>query len=140
MSTLFFYTRNQFFNFKAVQEAAGFKVISMSKLLSSSRIAELDEYQQYYVDVSSLVSFVKTNDSQTLNFEQLIDSFGENVWFICDKAYEKDIKYLFRYAFDSFSDVEAECDETVDEEGPDSHLESRATPHREKCQIPPSVI
>lgn len=126
MSTLFFYTRNQFFNFKAVQEAAGFKVISMSKLLSSSRIAELDEYQQYYVDVSSLVSFVKTNDSQTLNFEQLIDSFGENVWFICDKAYEKDIKYLFRYAFDSFSDVEAECDETVDEEDPDSHLESKS--------------
>ena len=98
----------------------------MSKLLSSSRKAELDEYQQYYVDVSSLVSFVKTNDSQTLNFEQLIDSFGENVWFICDKAYEKDIKYLFRYAFDSFSDVEAECDETVDEEDPDSHLESKS--------------
>lgn len=126
MSTLFFYTRNQFFNFKAVQETAGVKVISMSKLLSFSRIEELGEYQQYYVDVSSLVSFVKTNDSQTLNFEQLIDSFGKNVGFICDRAYEKDIKYLFRYVFDSFSDVEAECDETVDEEDSDSHLESKS--------------
>lgn len=102
MSTLFFYTKSQFFNFKSVQMAAGFEFLSMSKLLSSQKIDGLDEDQQYYVDISSMVGFVKANDSQMLNFEQLFGSFGENITFICDKSYEKDIRYIFRYVFDDF--------------------------------------
>ena len=93
MSTLFFYTRQQFINFKSAQTAAGIEFLSMSKLLSSQRIDELDEYQQYYVDISSMVGFVKNNDSQLLNFEQLFVSFGGNITFICDKVYEKKTKY-----------------------------------------------
>ena len=115
MSTLFFYTKNQFFNFKSTQIAAGFEFLSMSQLLSSQKIDSLEAYQQYYVDVSSMVSFVKENVSQLLNFEQLFNSFGENISFICDKAYEKDIKYIFRYTFDDFLDVETESDEVIDE-------------------------
>ena len=111
MSTLFFYTKNQFFNFKSTQIAAGFEFLSMSQLLSSQKIDSLEAYQQYYVDVSSMVSFVKENVSQLLNFEQLFNSFGENISFICDKAYEKDIKYIF----DDFLDVETESDEVIDE-------------------------
>lgn len=111
MSTLFFYTKEQFFNFKTTQTEAGFEFLSISQLLSSQKIDRMDEYQQYYVDISSLVGFVKTNDSQLLNFEQLFGGFGENITFICDKAYETDIKYIFRYVFDDFSDVEAERDE-----------------------------
>ena len=115
MSTLFFYTKNQFFNFKSTQIAAGFEFLSMSQLLSSQKIDSLEAYQQYYVDVSSMVSFVKENVSQLLNFEQLFNSFGENISFICDKANEKDIKYIFRYTFDDFLDVETESDEVIDE-------------------------
>lgn len=111
MKTLFFYTKAQFFNFKTAQIAAGFEFLSMSKLLSSQKIDDLDEYQQYYVDISSLVGFLKNNDSQLLNFEQLFGGFGENITFVCDKAYEADIKYIFRYVFDDFSDVEADSDE-----------------------------
>lgn len=115
MSKLFFYTKNQFFNFKSAQTTAGFEFLSMSQLLSSQKINNLDVYQQYYIDISSMVGFVKANDSQLFNFEQLFNSFGENISFICDKAYEKDIKYIFRYIFDEFSDVETESDEITDE-------------------------
>lgn len=114
MSTLFFFTKNQFFSFKSTQTANGVEFLSMSQLLSSQKIHDLDECQQYYVDISSMVGFVKDNDSQLLNFEQLFNAFGANIAFICDKAYEKDIKYIFRYIFDEFSDVEAENDETED--------------------------
>lgn len=115
MSTLYFYIKEQFFNFKSTQIAAGFEFLSMSQLLSSQKINNLDVYQQYYIDISSMVGFVKANDSQLFNFEQLFNSFGENISFICDKAYEKDIKYIFRYIFDEFSDVETESDEITDE-------------------------
>ena len=115
MSKLFFYTKNQFFNFKSDQTTAGFEFLSMSQLISSQKINNLDVYQQYYIDISSMVGFVKANDSQLFNFEQLFNSFGENISFICDKAYEKDIKYIFRYIFDEFSDVETESDEITDE-------------------------
>ncbi|TQQ85114.1 ATP-dependent Clp protease ATP-binding subunit [Peptacetobacter hominis] len=115
MSKLFFYTRDQFFNFKSDQMSAGFEFLSMSKLISSQKIESLEVSQQYYVDISSIVSFVKYDDSQLFNFEQLFNSFGENISFICDKVYEKDIKYIFRYIFDEFSDVEVERDEITDE-------------------------
>ena len=115
MSKLFFYTKNQFFNFKSSQTTAGFEFLSMSQLLSSQKIDSLDVYQQYFVDISSMVGFVKANDSQLLNFEQLFNSFGENISFICDKAYEKDIKSIFRYIFDECSDVETESDEITDD-------------------------
>ena len=115
MSKLFFYTKNQFFNFQSAQATAGFEFLSMSQLLSSQKINNLDVYQQYYIDISSMVGFVKANDSQLFNFEQLFNSFGENISFICDKTYEKDIKYIFRYIFDEFSDVVTESDEITDE-------------------------
>lgn len=126
MSTLFFYTKQQFFNFKSAKTASGFEFLSMSKLLSPQRIEGLDEYQQYYVDISSMVGFVKTNDSQLLNFEQLFVSFGENITFICDKVYETDIKYLFRYVFDNFSDIEAESDDTIDKNEEKSISQSKS--------------
>ena len=84
----------------------------MSRLLSSQKIDELDEDQQYYIDISSMVGFVKANDSQLFSFEQLFENFGENINFICDISYEKDIRYIFRYVFTEFSYVEAESDET----------------------------
>lgn len=115
MSKLLFYTKNQFFNFKSAQTTAGFEFLSMSQLLSPQKIDSLDTHQQYCIDISSTIGFVKANDSQLFNFEQLFNSFGENISFICDKAYEKDIKYIFRYIFDEFSYVETESDEITDE-------------------------
>lgn len=115
MSELLLYTKNQFFNFKSAQTTAGFEFLSMSQLLSSQKIDSLDEYQRYYIDISSLVSFAKENNSQLLNFEQLFSGFGENISFICDKIYEKDAKYTFRYIFDEFLNIEIESDELTDE-------------------------
>lgn len=115
MSKLLFYTKNQFFNFKSAQTTVGFEFLSMSQLLSSQKIDNLDVYRQYYIDISSMVSFVKENDSQLLNFEQLFNGFGENISFICDKTYEQDAKYIFRYIFDEFLNIEIESDELTDE-------------------------
>lgn len=115
MSELVFYTKNQFFNFKTEQTEAGFEFISMSQLLSSQKIESLDSHQQYYIDLSYIVNFIKNNDLHMLNFEQLINSLEENNYFICDKAYEKDAKYLFRYVFDDFRDVETNISENTDE-------------------------
>jgi ATP-dependent Clp protease ATP-binding subunit ClpC len=88
----------------------------MSQFLSSLKIEELDEETQYYIDLSSLAGFVKANDTQTLSFEQLFNSFGENITFICDKIYEKDIRYILRYVFDDFADVEIESEEILVEQ------------------------
>lgn len=118
MSELVFYTKNQFFNFKTEQTKAGFEFISMSQLLSSQKIESLDSHQQYYIDLSYIVNFIKNNDLHMLNFEQLINSLEENNYFICDKAYEKDAKYLFRYVFDDFRDVETKISENTDEDKP----------------------
>ena len=116
MSTLYFYIKEQFFNFKSTQIAAGFEFQSMSQLLSPQKIDSLDTHQQYCIDISSTIGFVKANDSQLLNFEQLFNSFGENISFICDKSYERDAKYIFRYVFNDFLDVDAERDEPQNED------------------------
>lgn len=115
MKKILFYNRNQFFNFKKQQESLGCKFLSMSQFLSSIKISELDNKTEYYVDLSSLAGFIKSNDTQMLNFEQLFGSFGDNVTFICDKIYENDICYLLRYVFDDSAYIEVEAEEPPDE-------------------------
>ena len=116
MKKILFYQKNQFFNYRKQILSAGYELLSMSQFLSSLKIEELDEETQYYVDLSSLAGFVKANDTQMLHFEQLFNSFGENVTFICDKIYEKDIRYILRYIFDDFGDVEVESEEILAEQ------------------------
>ena len=116
MKKILFYHKNQFFNYKKQILSAGYELVSMSRFLSSLKIEELDEETQYYVDLSSLAGFVKANDTQMLHFEQLFNSFGENITFICDKIYEKDIRYILRYIFDDFGDVEVESEEIISEQ------------------------
>lgn len=113
MRELFFYTRQQFFNFKSTQMAKGFEFLSASNFYYSLHINDLDESQKYYVDISSMVSSVKANDSNLFDFERFLNSYdlGKNIIFICDKIYEADVKYLFRHVFNKFYDVDAESDE-----------------------------
>ena len=125
MKQILFYNRNQFFNFKRQQLSIGHQLLSMSQFLSSLKIEELDEEIEYYVDLSSLAGFIKTNDTQMLHFEQLFNSFGENITFICDKIYQKDIRYLLRYVFDDFADIEVEADETPSEQEDTAATESK---------------
>lgn len=106
MKQLLLYDKSQFFDFKKKQISAGHELLSMSQFLSSFKIEELDNDVEYYVDLSSLAGFIKTNDTQTFNFEQLFNAFGDNVTFICDKIYEKDIRYILRYVFDNFDYIE----------------------------------
>lgn len=111
MRELLFYNINQFFNFKKQKISEGYVLLSMSNFISSIEINELDGSKKYYVDLSSFASFIKRNETQMFNFEHLLNSFGENVTFICDKTYEKDICYLLRYVFNSFTDIEVETEE-----------------------------
>ncbi len=116
MKQLLFYNKSQFFNFKKEQISAGHELLSMSQFLSSFKIEELDDAAEYYVDLSSLAGFIKTNDTQMLHFEQLFNTFGDNVTFICDIIYENDIRYTLRYVFDDFADIEIEADEISTEQ------------------------
>lgn len=116
MKQLLFYNKSQFFNFKKEQISAGHELLSMSQFLSSLKIEELDDAAEYYVDLSSLAGFIKTNDTQMLHFEQLFNTFGDNVTFICDKIYENDVRYTLRYVFDDFADIEIEADEISTEQ------------------------
>lgn len=116
MKQLLFYNKSQFFNFKKEQISAGHELLSMSQFLSSLKNEELDDAAEYYVDLSSLAGFIKTNDTQMLHFEQLFNTFGDNVTFICDKIYENDIRYTLRYVFGDFADIEIEADEISTEQ------------------------
>lgn len=116
MKQLLFYNKSQFFNFKKEQISAGHELLSMSQFLSSLKIEELDDAAEYYVDLSSLAGFIKTNDTQMLHFEQLFNTFGDNVTFICDKIYENDVRYTLRYVFNDFADIEIEADEISTEQ------------------------
>lgn len=121
MRKIFFYDRNQFFNFKKQQMSCGGELLSMSQFLSSQKANELDEDVNYYVDLSSLVGFIRVNDTQTWNFEQLFNNFGENITFICDEVYEEDIKYLLRYVFDEFVDIDVEAENISLDQSEDEH-------------------
>lgn len=108
MNKVFFYTRQQYFKFKSSQLAQGFEFISGSIFYLVEDVDLLDETQQYYVDITSIASLLKVNESQLCFFERLLSNFKDNTTLICDKVYEDDAKYLFRNVLDDYSDVEVE--------------------------------
>ncbi len=111
MNKVFFYTRQQYFKFKSSQLAQGFEFISGSIFYLVENVDLLDDTQQYYVDITSIASLLKVNESQLCFFERLLSNFKDNTTFICDKVYEDDAKYLFRNVLDDYSDVEVEGEE-----------------------------
>ena len=115
MKTINFYNRNQFFEFKKKVIADGSEIISMSQFLSSKKIEDMDSQQKYYVDLSSMVGFMKANEAQIMSFEQLLNQFASNVTFICDKVYEVEILYSLRYVFDESKDIEVEINDKNEE-------------------------
>ena len=102
MKRIVFYNRGQFNQYKKQQESNGKLLLSMSEFLNSERVKNLDQTQEILVDLSSTIGFMRSNDTQTLNFEQLLNGFGDNIDFICDAKYEEDVKYLLRYVFDTY--------------------------------------
>ena len=96
MNKVFFYTRQQYFKFKSSQLAQGFEFLSGSTFDHIEYIKWLDESKRYYVDITSIVSLLKANESQLYLFERLLSDFKDNTIFICDKVYEDDVKYIFR--------------------------------------------
>ncbi len=111
MREILFYNRNQFFNFNKQLISNDCELLSMSQFLLLFKNEEFDEETKYYVDLSSLACLLISDESQIYNFEQLFNKFNENITFICDKTYEKDICYLLRYIFEDFSDIEVDAEE-----------------------------
>ena len=99
MNKVFFYTRQQYFKFKSSQLAQGFEFISGSIFYLVEDVDSLDETQQYYVDITSIASLLKVNESQLCFFERLLSNFKDNTTFICDKVYEDDAKYLLMLVY-----------------------------------------
>ena len=112
MKKIVLYEKNQFFKYKKEKEQKGIIFYSMSDFLSTQRVSELNEESQYIIDISSLVAVVKKDDAQTLHSESLLNHFKDNVTFVCDKIYESEILYLFRYVFDEVSTIEIKEDES----------------------------
>lgn len=114
MKKLLFYSQSQFYAFRDQQALTGCQIVSMSQLLSQEKINALNNDNSYCIDLSSLIAALTGNiETQMLSIEQLFNSFGENISFSCDRAYENEARYRFRFIFDEFSDVEVEIDEIV---------------------------
>ena len=115
MKRIVFYNRGQFNQYKKQQESNGKLLLSMSEFLNSERVKNLDQTQEILVDLSSTIGFMRSNDTQTLNFEQLLNGFGDNIDFICDAKYEEDVKYLLRYVFDTYDHTDVLDEENSQE-------------------------
>jgi hypothetical protein len=77
-------------------------VYSMSSLHSEQKNKSGDSTKKIGFDVSSLISFLKNNEDKLFQFEQLFNNLSDDTLFICDKAYEADLRFLFRYIFDRY--------------------------------------
>ena len=108
MREVLFYNRNQFFNFKKQQIFTNYNLFSISQFLTTNEIEQLNEETKYYIDLSALIPIAKNDDTKILSFEKLFCCFKDNIIFICDEIYKDDVRYLFRYIFDIFSDIEIE--------------------------------
>lgn len=101
MKKVIFYDRTQFESFKT-ELNKDHNVISFSRLLSDSndRIKTLSEND--CIDLSCLIPFIISSGDKIIQFEQLFNGIDDSVLFICDKQYEDELRYSFRFVFDTF--------------------------------------
>ena len=102
---LYFYKRNEFYEYKRMNAEEGIKIVSISRLLSEEEIKNIQE-EKYIVDLSAIASLLKDNDNMIFQFERLFPLFEENVKFIADKKYQDDLSYYLRFCFDDFDNLQ----------------------------------
>lgn len=125
MKKVIFYDRTQFESFKT-ELIKDHNVISFSRLLSdyNDRIKMLSEND--CIDLSCLIPFLTSSGDKIIQFEQLFNGIDDTVLFICDKQYEDELRYSFRFVFDAFeyTHVEEQCKAVP------SNLESLSKPRK----------
>jgi ATP-dependent Clp protease ATP-binding subunit ClpC len=102
---LYFYKRNEFFEYKRKNAEKGIKMVSISRLLSEESIRNIPN-EKFIVDVSAIASLLKDDDNIILQFERLFPLFSENVKFVADEKYQNDLSYYLRFCFDNFENLQ----------------------------------
>lgn len=114
MKKVCFYKRSQFENYKN-EIIQNYELLSFSWFLTDPKERLQSLTENTCIDLSSFIPYIINNPDKILSFEQLFSSISDSILFICDKQYENDIRYLFRYSFDEFENTPCAHD-SVDED------------------------
>lgn len=100
--TLFFYQKDDYYDFKELKSEEGYSFISITKLIhQSAAIQDLDSTSEI-IDISSITEYTSI---QTVA-EQVIYSVKEGTIFVCDSSKRDRIEYELRLVFDQFQDID----------------------------------
>lgn len=110
MKSITLYSKQQFEGFKKQLISSECELISFSQIINQPSVIQEKPQKGYCIDLSSLIQLLKENSTQTLSFEQILLGLDSNISFACDKAYEDDLSYIFRFVFDEiiYADVAME--------------------------------
>lgn len=100
--TLFYYEKDDYYDFKDSKALEGVSIVSISKLFNNpSLVAEIDVDTEI-VDLSVLSEYT----SIQLNMEQVISQFSRIPMFICDISKKEKLEYDLRFVFDTFNNID----------------------------------
>src|SRR5690554_2465808 len=99
---LFFYDREDYYDYKESKNADGYSISSISKFTRNLELVKEVDINSEIIDVSVLTEY----SSIQFVAEQVIEPFEQYPLFICDSSKRDKIEYELRFLFDKFDNVD----------------------------------
>lgn len=99
---LFFYEKDDFYEYKDLKETEGYTITSITKYLKDTSLIQDVNIDTEIIDISALVEFPTSIQSLA---EQTISLFNENTIFIADSRRKAFIEYELRFVFEKFGQL-----------------------------------
>lgn len=118
-STLHFYEKDDYFDFKETKISEGYFFESISKFIHNSiDISDID-VEYLIIDISAITEY---NSIQSLT-EQVVDKFETSPFFICDISKKEKIEYELRLAFENLKNLDKDSFTKKKKEIKDSNID-----------------
>lgn len=101
-STLLFYEKDDYYDYRDSKSLEGFSIISITKFIQNIALIKDFDVDYEIIDISSLSEY---NNIQSL-VEQMFYKFEDETIFICDVSKREKLEYELRFIFDEFQDID----------------------------------
>ncbi|MDX1907900.1 MAG: AAA family ATPase [Bacteroidia bacterium] len=125
---LFFYKKDDYYDFKDSKTLEGYSITSITKLICNVSLVKEIDINSEIIDISALTEY---NSIQSI-FEQIIYQFDETPFFICDVSKREKLEYELRFIFDAFENVDRDSFVKEEEETESLNDEKQLVSKRHK--------
>lgn len=126
--TLFFYEKDDYYDFKESKINEGYSFVSITRLIQNLSLTESLDFNTTIIDLSALTEYVNIQSVA----EQVIYKLEFNIEFVCDISKKEKLKYELRFLFEEFENIDTNSFNKKERESKEENLDHKLTSKKHK--------